>query len=192
MMHCRFTFCIVLLTSVLIAHDAWANDDAMPGERAYSVQPGDRLSVSVWGEPDLQIELLVAPDGLIAIPLAGEISVVGKRLSVLRQDITERLKKYISDPLVTVTVTEVLGNKIYVLGQVNLPGQFVVNPMVDVMQALSMAGGTTAFASLNNIVILRRTGTQQSAIPFKYGDVASGRRLEQNIVLESGDVVVVP
>ena len=156
------------------------------------MQPGDRLIVSVWGEPDLQTELLVAPDGLIAIPLAGEISVIGKPLSVLRQDITERLKKYISDPLVTVTVSEVLGNKIYVLGQVNHPGQFVVNPMVDVMQALSMAGGTTAFASLNNILILRRTGTQQIAIPFKYGDVAAGRQLEQNIVLESGDVVVVP
>jgi polysaccharide export outer membrane protein len=86
----------------------------------------------------------------------------------------------------------VSGNKIYVLGQVTRPGQFVVNPRVDVMQALSMAGGTTAFAALNDIVILRRQGEGQVAIPFRYGEVSSGRRLEQNILLEPGDVVVVP
>ena len=94
--------------------------------------------------------------------------------------------------MVTVAVSEVLGNSIYVLGQVRNPGQYVVNPMVDVMQALSMAGGTTPFASLNNILILRRRGSQQVAISFKYGDVSSGRNLELNIVLQSGDVVVVP
>ena len=113
------------------------------------------MQISVWNEPDLQRELLVAPDGGIAVPLVGELSVIGKSIIELRQEISERLARYISEPLVTVTVAEVLGNKIYVLGQVNRPGQFVVNPMVDVMQALSMAGGTTAFALLNNIVILR-------------------------------------
>jgi polysaccharide export outer membrane protein len=93
---------------------------------------------------------------------------------------------------VTVTISEVLGNKIYVLGQVNRPGQFVVNPMVDVMQALSIAGGTTAFASLNDIVILRRNGRSQVTMRFRYGDVASGKKLAENIILQAGDVVVVP
>jgi polysaccharide export outer membrane protein len=86
----------------------------------------------------------------------------------------------------------VKGNKVYVLGQVNKPGEFIVNPRVDVMQALSMAGGTTPFASLGEIVILRRGDAGQQALPFKYADVARGRNLQQNIMLQAGDVVVVP
>jgi polysaccharide export outer membrane protein len=100
--------------------------------------------------------------------------------------------KYISDPVVTVSVREIRGNKIYVIGQVNKPGEFIVNPRVDVMQALSMAAGSTAFASLSNIIILRREGGKQEAIRFDYTDVAKGRNLEQNIELRSGDIVVVP
>ena len=92
----------------------------------------------------------------------------------------------------TVSIKEVLGNKIYVIGQVNAPGTFIVNPQVDVLQALSMAGGTTPFADLSNIVILRRKNQQQSAFKFNYKQVIEGRNLEQNVILNSGDVVVVP
>ena len=183
---------LIVIGVIPIATLVLAQEQVGGGELDYAIQPGDRLQVSVWNEPELQKELLVAPDGGIAFPLVGEMRVTGKSIVELRQDISNRLSRYISEPIVTVTISEVLGNKIYVLGQVNRPGQFVVNPMVDVMQALSMAGGTTAFASLNNILILRRRGQQQTAIRFKYGDVSSGRNLELNIVLESGDVVVVP
>jgi polysaccharide export outer membrane protein len=93
---------------------------------------------------------------------------------------------------VTVSVKEVLGNKIYVIGQVNNPGEFVVNPQVDVLQALSMAGGTTAFADLDNIRILRRNRGVQTALSFNYKEVLRGRNLAQNVMLKSGDVVVVP
>lgn len=169
-----------------------AQQDAEPMQPAYIVQPGDKLQVSVWNEPELEREVLVAPDGGIAFPLVGEMSVIGKSIAEVRQEFSERLGRYIAEPIVTVTVSEVLGNKIYVLGQVKKPGQYVVNPMVDVMQALSMAGGTTPFASLNDIIILRRRGSQQVAIRFRYEDVSSGRNLELNVILESGDVVVVP
>ena len=169
-----------------------AQQDAEPMQPAYTVQPGDKLQVSVWNEPELEREVLVAPDGGIAFPLVGEMSVIGKSIAEVRQEVSERLGRYIAEPIVTVTVSEVLGNKIYVLGQVKKPGQYVVNPMVDVMQALSMAGGTTPFASLNDIIILRRRGSQQVAIRFRYEDVSSGRNLELNVILESGDVVVVP
>ena len=169
-----------------------AQQDAEPMQPAYTVQPGDKLQVSVWNEPDLEREVVVAPDGGIAFPLVGEMSVIGKSIVEIRQEFSARLGRYIAEPIVTVTVSEALGNKIYVLGQVKKPGQYVVNPMVDVMQALSMAGGTTPFASLNDIVILRRRGSQQAAIRFRYEDVSSGRNLELNVILESGDVVVVP
>ncbi len=159
---------------------------------AYEVQPGDLLEISVWKEPDLQREVLVRPDGAFSFPLSGEIDARNKTVNDLRLEVTARLARYIPELVVTVTVVQINGNKVYVIGQVNQPGVFVVNPRVDVMQALSMAGGTTPFADVNDIRILRRKGGKQSAIGFRYLDVARGRALEQNIMLESGDVVVVP
>ena len=162
-------------------------------EQAYQVQPGDTLSIAVWKEPDLQgAAVLVRPDGTFSFPLVGQVDARGKSVSDLTVIVTERLKKYISDPVVTVSVAEIKGNKVYVIGQVTKPGEFIVNPRVDVMQALSMAGGTTPFASLANIMILRRSGGTQTALPFHYTDVAKGRDLQQNIELQSGDIVVVP
>lgn len=154
--------------------------------------PGDVLFISVWKEEDLQLEVLVRPDAAFSFPLAGEISTRNRSVLELEEEVTERLSRYISEPVVTISVQEVLGNKIYVIGQVARSGVFTVNPQVDVIQALSMAGGPTPFASLNDIKILRRTGNQQLAISFRYDDVIKGRNLEQNIILQSGDVVVVP
>jgi polysaccharide biosynthesis/export protein len=165
---------------------------ALAQDPGYTVKAGDLLSISVWKEPDLTREALVRPDGSFSFPLVGEVDARGKTVADLNKTVMQRLAKYISDPVVTVTVQEVKGNKIYVIGQVNRPGEFVVNPSVDVMQALSMAGGTTPFASLGDIVILRRTSSGKTALPFRYNDVARGKKLEQNIDLQSGDVVVVP
>ena len=165
---------------------------ALAEDATYTVKPGDILSISVWKEPELRGPVLVRPDGGFSFPLVGEIDARGKTVSQLQVVVLERLKKYISDPVVTVSIQEIKGNKIYVIGQVAKPGEFVVNPSVDVLQALSMAGGATAFASLGNISILRRNGTQQSALKFDYSDVIKGRNLQQNIELQSGDVVVVP
>jgi len=164
----------------------------VPAADAYEVQPGDLLFISVWKEIELQKEVLVRPDGAFSFPLCGEIDGRNKTVEELRVEISNRLSRFIPDLIVTVSVLEINGNKVYVIGQVNEPGQFVVNPRVDVMQALSMAGGATAFADLNDVKILRRTGNGQIAIEFRYDDVARGRDLEQNILLESGDVVVVP
>jgi polysaccharide biosynthesis/export protein len=165
---------------------------ASTATETYAVKPGDVLAVSVWKEPDLQGPVLVRPDGTFSVPLAGQIDARGHSVLELQQMITEKLKKYIADPVVTVSISEVKGNKVYVLGQVNKPGEFVVNPRVDVMQALSMAGGTTAYAALGDIVILRRTDSGQQSLPFHYADVARGKNLQQNIMLQAGDVVVVP
>lgn len=169
----------------------YAQDDADSG-RKYTVLPGDVLQVSVWKEPDLQLQVLVRPDFAFSFPLAGDISTKGRSVVELQAELAKRLSRYISNPVVTISVTQVLGNKVYVIGQVNKPGVFVVNPQVDVMQALSMAGGLTAFANTNDIKILRRTDDRQSAISFKYNDVLKGKDLSQNIVLQSGDIVAVP
>jgi polysaccharide export outer membrane protein len=183
-------FIALLILTIAPATFALAQSD---GSQAYLIQPGDLLEVSVWKEEDLQREVLVRPDGQISFPLVGDIDARGKTVSELRAEITARLQKYIPNLVVTVTVARILGKRIYVIGQVNNPGEFVVNPGVDVMQALSMAGGTTPFAKLGDIIILRRNSDgNQSAIRFRYNQVESGRSLDQNIMLNNGDVVVVP
>ena len=159
----------------------------------YLVHAGDTLEVSVWKEEDLQRQVLVRPDGRISFPLIGDVVAAGRTIDELRQEITDRLVKFVPDLTVTVTIQSFNGNRIYVIGKVNSPGSFVVNPRVDIMQALSLAGGTTAFAALDDIIILRRESNgSQRAISFRYKDVIKGRSLDQNIILHSGDIVVVP
>jgi len=102
------------------------------------------------------------------------------------------LKKFISDPIATVIVTETKGNVVYVIGQVNKPGQIEMNPTINVLQALSMAGGANPYAKLDGIIVIRSSVDGQHVLPFRYGQVSSGRDLSQNVQLESGDVVVVP
>jgi len=166
---------------------------ASPPEPPYTVQPGDTLMVSVWKEPELHRPVLVEPDGTFSFPLCGMIDAQNKTVGQLQQEITQHLGRFITDPVVTVSLQKIAGNRVYVIGQVTKPGAFVVNPRVNVMQAISMAGGTTPFASLGNIKIIRRTdGGSQEALPFNYNDVIHGNDLSQNITLQAGDVVVVP
>jgi len=159
----------------------------------YRLQPGDLLTISVWKEKDLDSEVLVRPDGGISFPLAGDVKAQNETVTEVRQALAERLKRYIPDPVVTVAVKNIGGNHIYVIGKVTRPGEFPFSRPVDVMQALSLAGGATPYAALNEIVILRRNNAgAQRVLPFRYGDIARGRNLGQNVLLESGDTVVVP
>lgn len=158
----------------------------------YLIQPGDILQISVWKEKDMDRDVLVLPDGGLTFPLAGNIQAAGKTMDELRKEIESRLTRYIPSPVVTVAAKQTLGHKIYVVGKVNRPGEFIATRFVDVMQALGMAGGLNPYASANHIVILRRTNGVETSIPFKYGQVEDGRKLKQNILLQSGDVVVVP
>ena len=168
-----------------------AQETAVASE--YLVRPGDILQVSVWKEPELTRELLVRPDGGFSFPLAGQVHAQGRPVADIEQEIKSRIERYIPEPVVTVSVMKVLGNNVNVVGKVNRPGEYIMNGPVDVMKAISMAGGTTVFADLDDIVVLRREADgSQSAIPFDYTEVEAGRRLEQNIQLQAGDVVVVP
>jgi polysaccharide export outer membrane protein len=162
------------------------------GDGGYLLQPGDALIVSVWKEPELQAELLVRPDGGISFPLAGDMPAAGSTVEQLRLLIESRLQRFLPDAVVTVAVRQIGGNYVYVIGKVNRPGQFAFSRPLDVMQALSLAGGATAYADVNDIRVLQRDNGAQHAVPFRYGEVERGRRLEQNIQLHSGDTVVVP
>ena len=191
----KTNFLIAVLTfmasSLIVQTSSFAAENSKPFDH-YRIQPGDVLAVSVWKEENMTQEVIVRPDGQITFPLVGEARAAGNSVEDLRQLISERLKKYIPDPVVTVSVRELAGNVIYVLGKVNRPGVFPIARNVDVVQALSLAGGTSTYAALNDIKILRRENGKLRALSFKYAEVEKGKRLEQNIVLHPGDVVVVP
>jgi len=185
----RVCFVVLLLSVARLGAAEPASTNPLP---AYHLQPGDVVDVSVWKETDLQKEVLVRPDGYLSFPLAGEVDARGKSVEDVRAVLADRLQKYIPTPVVTVALKQIGGNRIYVLGKVNHAGEFPFANPLDVMQAISLAGGTTPYAAINDIVILRRHNGKQQAFSFRYSDVARGHSLPQNIQLESGDTVVVP
>ncbi|WP_198408614.1 polysaccharide biosynthesis/export family protein [Sulfuricella denitrificans] len=177
-----------------VAMDAAAKVEPVVEEvdSGYQIGPEDVLEISVWKEEGLKKEVLVRPDGGVSFPLIGEIQAAGKTAGQLRKEIAQRLEKFIPDPVVSIAFLKVGGNKIYVIGKVNNPGEFPAGRYVDVLQALSMAKGLTPFAAENGIKIMRKEGGKDIVFPFRYSDVKNGEDLEQNIQLKGGDVVVVP
>jgi polysaccharide export outer membrane protein len=161
-------------------------------EDKYQLGPEDVIEISVWKEPDLTKQLAVRPDGKISYPLIGEVQAAGKTVKQLREEISKRLEKFVTDAQVTVILLKTQYYKIYVVGKVNKPGEFLVGRPASVMQALAMAGGLTPFASPGKIVIIRKSGGTEQTLPFDYKGVSKGASLEQNIILLPGDVVVVP
>jgi polysaccharide export outer membrane protein len=163
---------------------------AEPG--VYTVNPGDILEISVWNEEALQKEVRVLPDGSISFPLAGNLSVAGKSIPQIQAVLKEKLAPLIADPVVHVSVKATEGNTVNVIGQVKSPGQFVMYQPMDVMQALSLAGGLTAFAKANDIIVIRKSDKGSEALKVRYGDLEDGDDLDKNHLLKSGDVIVVP
>jgi polysaccharide biosynthesis/export protein len=179
------------LASLLAISLPCAAQTAAPG---YPLHPGDKLIVGVYDDPKLlPQEITITPDGSITYPMVGELMVGGKTTGQVRAELEAKLKKFISEPIAIVLVTDVKGNVAYVVGQVTKPGQIVMNPSINVLQAISMVGGTNPYAKLDSIIVIRTSANGvQRVLSFKYGQVASGKDLQQNVQLESGDVVVVP
>jgi polysaccharide export outer membrane protein len=176
----------------LSAQAAAGSAAALVDASAYRVGPEDVLEISVWREDALKKEVLVRPDGGISFPLVGEVQVAGKSVGEIREELTKRLDRFVPDPAVSVTVVKTGSQRIYVVGKVAKPGEFPLGRYVDVLQALSMAGGLTPFADAGNIRVMRREGERQVVLPFEYGAVVRGQKIEQNVLLRTGDVVVVP
>jgi polysaccharide export outer membrane protein len=186
--------CALLSLAMQSGRAAVADGAGAPAtaDPSYLVQPGDTLTVAVWKEQELQADILVRPDGGLTFPLAGEVQAAGHTVEDIRKTLQTRLARYIPDPVVTVLVKKTDGSQIFVVGKVNRPGNFPLIRPMDVMQALSVAGGATPYADVNGIRILRRDGTRQEEFHFRYDDVRRGKNLSQNILLQSGDTVIVP
>jgi polysaccharide biosynthesis/export protein len=158
----------------------------------YSVGPGDVLEISVWRDETLSRELVVPPDGMLSFPLIGDVLVTGMTVAQIREAIRKKLSEYVPDASVTVILKTINSFRAYVIGQVKSPGTFPITMETRVMHLLSMAQGLTPFASERDIHILRHRNDKIEKIPFNYRDVVRGTNLEQNILLDRGDVIVVP
>lgn len=158
----------------------------------YVIGAQDVLDISVWKEPELTRPVPVRPDGKISMPLLNDVQAAGKTPLQLAADITAGLKKFVTDPQVTVIVTTINSQRVYILGEVNRAGAYPLLPEMTVLQALSSAGGFTQYANLKKIYVLRIEEGKQVKHPFNYKDVLAGKAADQNIFVRAGDTIVVP
>ena len=159
--------------------------------------PEDVLIVTVWKNQELSREVVIRPDGLISMPLVGDVPASGLTANALAKRIAERLTEYMASPIVSVQLKEVNSYFIYVLGEVTKPGKYPLKSYANVMQGISLAGGFTTFARKNKIKVLRNitNGSEekhQIEIPVRYDDILQGTAVPGNFVLRTGDVIVVP
>jgi len=189
------TLFFAVLTGGTLPHDSNAIGATSAGagvDPGYRLGAEDVLLISVWKDEQLTREVVVRPDGMFSFPLVGDSQAQDRTVEEIRADLVKRLTKYIPNPNVSVSVTKVLSYKIYVVGRVNKPGEYLIGHYTDVLQALSLAGGLTPFAAENDIKVIRRVKGEKEVFPFRYGDMRKGNDLEQNILLQRGDVVMVP
>jgi len=158
----------------------------------YVIGADDVLDVSVWKEQDLTRSLQVRPDGKISMPLIGDVQAAGMTAGQLAKSIGDRLKKYLTAPQVTVILTQINSQKVYVIGEVTRPGAYPVLPGMTILQAISSAGGLTQFANSKKIFLMRNEDHTQSKYPFSYKEVLDGRKAEENLAVKAGDTIVVP
>ena len=159
---------------------------------SYKIGAQDVLNISVWKEPDLTQTVPVRPDGKISMPLLNDVQAAGLTPTELRDHIAEALKKYVTDPVVTVIVTQINSERVYITGEVTHPGAFPLVPGMTILQALSSAGGFTNFANTKKIYMFRMVNGKRVDFPFNYKDVIHGKKLDENVVLQAGDTIVVP
>jgi polysaccharide biosynthesis/export protein len=158
----------------------------------YRIGPQDLLRIDVWKEPDISRTIPVRPDGKISLPLLNDVQAAGLTAMELAGAIREGLTKFITNPQVTVSVTEINSRRVYVTGEVVRPGAQPMLPNMTVLQALSGSGGFTQFARIKNIYVLRTIDGKQTRIPINYKAVVDGKHPEENVSLQPGDVIVVP
>jgi polysaccharide export outer membrane protein len=158
----------------------------------YIIGEADVLDINVWKEPDVSRTVPVRPDGKISLPLLNDIQAAGCTPMQLQQQITEKLRKFLTEPQVTVIVTQINSQRVYIMGEVNHAGTFPLLPNTTILQLITTAGGFTQFANTSKVRLVRNENGKQTTYSFNYKEVMEGKRPEQNLTLKSGDSIVVP
>ncbi|HTZ33109.1 MAG TPA: polysaccharide biosynthesis/export family protein [Methylomirabilota bacterium] len=199
----RLTLAVLVCGIVAVAQEPKPGTNAPVAQKAepaskpdvganYKIGPQDMLRIDVWKEPDISRTIPVRPDGKISLPLLNDVQAAGLTSMELSAVIRDGLTKYIMNPQVTVTVMEINSRRVYCTGEVLKPGALTLLPNMTALQAISSCGGFTQFARIKGIYILRVENGKQVQHPFNYKDVVKGKKPEDNILLQAGDVIVVP
>jgi polysaccharide export outer membrane protein len=202
----KFSVMVLLLVGTFVtqAHTTAAQDPIQatgtdpavkavtPQDPNYVIGPQDMLDISVWKEAELTRTIPVRPDGKISMPLLNDVRAAGLTPNQLAAQITTSLKRFVTDPQVTVIVTQINSQRVYILGEVTRTGAYPLLPGMTLLQALSSAGGFTQFANRKKIYMFRTENGKQNKYPFDYKAVVDGKRTDENVVLKAGDTIVVP
>src|SRR5262245_35095764 len=194
-----FNLNLIGMVVLLLASIAGCGANAKAGtatepevDSGYRLGAEDVMLISVWKDEHLTKEVVVRPDGMFSFPLVGDVQAEDRTIEEIRVELVKKLHKYVPNPHVSVAILKVMSYKVYVVGRVNKPGEYLIGHYTDVLQALSLAGGLTPFAAENDIKVIRRVKGQQQVFPFRYSAVRKGKDMEDNILLQRGDVVMVP
>lgn len=163
---------------------------ALPAD--YVIGPEDVLGVVFWRDQDLTGDVTVRPDGMVTLPLLGDVSAAGLTPDALAEQVQKTASKYVQDPSVTVVVRQINSRKVFITGEVRTPGAYPLVAPRTVMQLIALAGGLNEYADAKGIIVVRSENGRTQSFKFNYKDVAHGKKLEQNILLKPGDTVVVP
>lgn len=185
-------FFTLISFSIAVGAENDSREESQSKEPYYQIGANDVLNVFIWNEPELTQDVVVMPDGRIIFPMIGEVVAKGKSVIDLKKIITKKLKEYVSNPEVTVLVRQSNSRRIYTIGNVGRPGPYPLEVDMTVLQALSVAGGFTEWADRKYVMVVRRLNGKETMFRFNYQDFITGKNLDQNILLESGDTIVVP
>jgi len=179
-------------SGAVVANNGGATTPVVTLPADYVIGPEDVLGIVFWRDEDMTGDVTVRPDGMVTLPLIGDMHAAGLTPEALRDQVQKSASKYLQDPNVTVVVRTINSRKVFVTGEVKTPGGYPLTGPRTVMQLIAMAGGLTEYADAKNITVMRTEQGKQQSFKFNYKDVAQGKRLDQNIQLKPGDTVVVP
>jgi len=198
----KYLLFLIIMCGIGFFHQSMAADKTgasvtetkqeLMADPSYVIGPMDVLEIQVWKEPDFSRQVLVRPDGKITLPLIGDILASGMNTMGLKALLSEKLEDFVSKPGVTVIVLESHSKNFYIIGKINQPGTYPLNPDMTVLQAISVAGGLAEWADKDSIRIIRRSAGKEEMLSFDYDKVISGKKLEQNILLKPNDTIIVP
>ena len=185
----RFIFIVLSMFFIVINTDLAVAADKPD---IYQLRQGDTILISVWREDTLQRQVVVLPDGSVTFPLIGRVEVAGLSTTEVENKIIKKLKEYFPEPIVTVVIVGIDGNRAYITGKVIRPGPLILSGPISVLQAISLVGGLDRFADESGIKVIRSISNEQKIMPVNYKEIISGKNMSTNVLLKAGDTIVVP
>lgn len=184
---------VALSATLWLPADSMAQARATEGEPAYKIGAGDTIQLFVWREPELSRDLRVRPDGRVSIPLVGDVKAEGQSPAALARELTKELARFLTEPRVSVGVSQAASQRFFVVGRVNKSGEFLLTSRTTVLQGIAIAGGLAEYAKAERILVVRRVGSEpEAALAFNFKRLADGEGLRDNFELQPGDTIVVP